>query len=56
MIRCEVCNQEFNSQEEYEKHWKYILETPQRQYNELVEDMRKKLIDARDKKRNECQH
>lgn len=50
-IRCEACNEQFNSKEEYDAHWKYILETPERQYNEAVKEMEKKLTDliAKDK-------
>jgi len=45
MITCEVCNEKFNTQEEYDVHWKYILDTPMRQYNELVKEMEKKTLD-----------
>ena len=51
-IRCEVCNEKFNSQEEYNSHWKYILETPMRQYNEAVEKMNERLLKIINKNNN----
>jgi hypothetical protein len=50
MIRCEVCNEEFATQEDYEAHWKYILETPQRQYDEMVELNYQKILDLLNKR------
>lgn len=43
-VRCEVCNELFDSQEEYDEHWRYILDTPRRQYNELLIETNKKLM------------
>ena len=53
-IKCEVCNELFDSQEEYDEHRRYILDTPNRQCNELLTETKKKLIAfiKKDKKSN----
>jgi hypothetical protein len=51
MIRCEVCNEAFSSQEEYDAHWKYILDTPIRQYNEMVKSIDMKMSEFINKRK-----
>ena len=39
MIKCIACNEEFETREKYDEHWKYILNIPQK--NEIAKILKK---------------